>query len=118
MKDRLMAIVCGVLYDLLKKAPLLAISKQGISLVTRRGATIVEGAIYGGLVIVIGNCFLALLSVEEEMKKEKGEEEKETPEEFISYNVSIIVICILVLTVFFNFKTPWYLRRLFSIFFN
>ena len=117
--SRITAIVCGVMYDLLKKAPLLAVGPQGIGLFQRRGATIVEGALYGVLVITIGNRFLSLLRMEEEMEKQP-EDEKETAEEFILFNVSLIIVCVLVLTVLFNLKTPWYLRKmsysLFSMF--
>ena len=108
---RMMSIVCGVMYDLLKKAPLLSVSAMGIGLFQRRGATIVEGALYGALVITIGNRFRALLRVEEEINQEE-EEEKETPEEFISFNVSMIVVCVVILVVLFNLKTPWYLRKM------
>ena len=95
------------------------VGPMGIGLFQRRGATIVEGALYGALVITIGNRFRALLRVEEEINQE--EEEKETPEEFISFNVSMIVVCVVILIVLFNLKTPWYLRKmsysLFSSFF-
>ena len=84
---------------------------MGIGLFQRRGATIVEGALYGALVITIGNRFRALLRVEEEINQEE-EEEKETPEEFISFNVSMIVVCVVILIVLFNLKTPWYLRKM------
>ena len=108
-------MICGVMYDLLKKAPLLSVTRQGISLFTRRGATILEGAFYGVLIIVICNRFFSLLSVEEEFGKE-GQED--TRDDLISFNVSIIVVCLMVLVILFNFKTPWYLRKMSSSLFS
>ena len=116
-------MVCGVMYDLLKKAPLVSVTTQGINLFTRRGATILEGALYGVLVIVICNRFFSLLSVEEEFRKEQedqnqNQEEQDTREDLIAFNISIILVCMMVMVILFNFKTPWYLRKMSSSLFS
>ena len=116
-------MVCGVMYDLLKKAPLVSVTTQGINLFTRRGATILEGALYGVLVIVICNRFFSLLSVEEEFRKEQenqnqNQEEQDTREDLIAFNISIILVCMMILVILFNFKTPWYLRKMSSSLFS
>ena len=119
-------MVCGVMYDLLKKAPLVSVTTQGINLFTRRGATILEGALYGVLVIVICNRFFSLLSVEEEFRKEQenhqdqnqNQEELDTREDLIAFNISIILVCMMILVILFNFKTPWYLRKMSSSLFS
>lgn len=117
---RMIAIVSGVFYDLLKKAPLLAVTRQGVQLFLRKGATIVEGVLYGLLIMTIGNRFMTLLQVDGERKekKEGDEEEPETPEDTIMFNVSIIIICTLVLIIMFNFKSPWYFSKMFTRFFS
>ena len=40
-------IVAGVFYDVLRGAPLIFISRRGLSLFSPRGATILEGLLYG-----------------------------------------------------------------------
>ena len=47
-------ISVGVLYDVLRGAPLLSTSNGQLSLFARRGATVVEGLVYG----VLGHRFL------------------------------------------------------------
>lgn len=47
-------ISAGVLYDVLRGAPLLSTSNGQLSLFARRGATVVEGLVYG----VLGHRFL------------------------------------------------------------
>lgn len=117
---RMIAIVSGVFYDLLKKAPFLAVTRQGIQLFLRKGATIVEGGLYGLLIVTIGNRFMTLLRIDGERKekKEGDEEEPETPEDTIMFNVSVIIICTMVLIIMFNFKSPWYLSKMFTRFFS
>ena len=43
------AISAGVLYDVLRGAPLLSTSNRQLSLFARRGATVLEGLVYGVL---------------------------------------------------------------------
>ena len=69
--NRIIVIVCGVMYDLLRKAPLLSVTRRGISLFAKRGATILEGVLYGVAVIIISNRFMALLSLENPPKEDK-----------------------------------------------
>ena len=40
-------VVSGILYDLFRGAPLVSITRQGVSLFSARGATVVEGVLYG-----------------------------------------------------------------------
>lgn len=117
--NRIIVIVCGVMYDLLRKAPLLSVTRKGISLFAKRGATILEGVLYGVAVIVISNRFMALLSLENPPKEDKkvSKEEEDTVEDTIYFNVSVIFLCLFFLIGLFSSKNPWYLSRLFSHFF-
>jgi hypothetical protein len=48
--NSIFAIIAGIFYDLLKKAPVLAVGPRGgLSIFARRGSTILEGLAYGGL---------------------------------------------------------------------
>ena len=40
-------VVSGILYDLFRGAPLVSVTRQGVSLFSVRGATVVEGVLYG-----------------------------------------------------------------------
>ena len=127
--NRIVVIVCGVMYDLLRKAPLLSVTRKGVSLFSKRGATILEGVLYGVIVTVISNRFMTLLSInstpKEEEKDETGsekeknkqkEEEEETVEDTIYFNVSVIFLCVFVLIGLFSCKNPWYLSRITHLF--
>ena len=113
--NRIIVIVCGLMYDLLRKAPLLSVTRKGISLFAKRGATILEGVLYGVAVIVISNRFMVLLSLENPPKEDKkvSKEEEETVEDTIYFNVSVIILCLFFLVGLFSSKNPWYISRLF-----
>lgn len=103
------------MYDLLRKAPLLSVTRRGISLFAKRGATILEGVLYGVAVIIISNRFMALLSLENPPKEDKkvSKEEEDTVEDTIYFNVSVIILCLFFLVGLFSSKNPWYISRLF-----
>lgn len=111
--NRIIVIVCGVMYDLLRKAPLLSVTRRGISLFAKRGATILEGVLYGVAVIIISNRFMALLSLENPPKEDKKVSKEDTVEDTIYFNVSVIILCLFFLVGLFSSKNPWYISRLF-----
>ena len=42
--------------------------------------------------------------------------EEETPSEAVTFHVSVLALCCLVMALLFSVKSPWYVRGLFSLF--
>ncbi|KAK8793954.1 magnesium transporter protein [Blastocystis sp. subtype 4] len=102
-------VVSGILYDLFRGAPLVSVTRQGVSLFSVRGATVVEGVLYGCTIIFISSQFITLLSLDK-----KSVEHENSLSDTISTCLAIISVCLLFMVFCFNVKNPWYIRGLLS----
>lgn len=103
---------------MLRGAPLVSVDRGGrVALFSPRGATIAEGLLYGvfgrgsgwsrRLVVAISDRFLHILAID---FGRSGDDE--SPGDQLSFDLTVIAGCVLLMLFCFCAKTPWYLRGL------
>lgn len=106
-------ILSGILYDMLRGAPLVSVDRSGkVALFSVRGATIVEGLLYGVFVVAISDRFLHVLTIDFARKGDSSSPDAESPGDQLSFDLTVIAGCTLLMLLCFCVKTPWYLRGL------